>query len=392
LVVQVIWPDQAAQSGRTAGYGVLFLDLADDQRAFIGLTLDAIDRAQRAEAAAEAARRRMTPPKPRQRIPSSPLEPAAQTTRKRKLSAEGADLLRKLRTELEKLPTRTPFAVLGLEPDADAEATRNAFLQISKRSHPHVYARFDSPEINTAATELFIAYKRAYATARTLARPAARPSARAAATRTSVPDEIEMLPSATPSNPTPPPKRECISSKPSVANSEKPARASIPPPASPPAAARALAQQLGHQLPPRTSMPVVQRSAPQNRSAVVPLRASQPQGSISNSERVQDPRRTFDAEIALGSALKHLASSRFDQAEHELEQLCQLRPGHRDAQIWLRVCRARRLKAERKAELAQEEYRSVLELDPEHREALENVGPRRRRGGIGGKWFGGGDE
>src|SRR6185295_4257134 len=33
LVVQVIWPDQAAQSGRTAGYGVLFLDLADDQRA-----------------------------------------------------------------------------------------------------------------------------------------------------------------------------------------------------------------------------------------------------------------------------------------------------------------------------------------------------------------------
>jgi predicted Zn-dependent protease len=140
-------------------------------------------------------------------------------------------------------------------------------------------------------------------------------------------------------------------------------------------------------------MPVVQRSAPQNRSAVVPLRASQPQGSISNSERVQDPRRTFDAEIALGSALKHLASSRFDHAELELEQLCQLRPGHRDAQIWLRVCRGRRLKAERKAELAQEEYRAVLELDPEHREALENVGPRRRRGGgIGGKWFDGGDE
>ena len=48
LVVQVITREQAAQSGRTAGFGVLFLDLVDDQRAFIGLTLDALDRAARA--------------------------------------------------------------------------------------------------------------------------------------------------------------------------------------------------------------------------------------------------------------------------------------------------------------------------------------------------------
>jgi hypothetical protein len=228
---------------------------------------------------------------------------------------------------------------------------------------------------------------------RTLARPSAKPSARAAAPRTSIPHEIEMLPSATPSSLPPLLKSDCISSKPSATSSEKPARASIPPPASPPPAARALAQHLGHQLPPRVSMSPVLRSAPRDRSAVVPLRASQPQAAAPNSERSIDPRRTFDAEVALGSALKHLASSRFDHAELELEQLCQLRPGHRDAQIWLRVCRGRRLKAERKAELAQEEYRAVLELDPEHREALENVGPRRRRGGgIGGKWFDGGDE
>src|SRR5690349_9184663 len=48
LVVQVVTPEQAAQSGRSAGFGVLFLDLVDDQRAFIGLTLDALDRAPRA--------------------------------------------------------------------------------------------------------------------------------------------------------------------------------------------------------------------------------------------------------------------------------------------------------------------------------------------------------
>ena len=407
LVVQVITREQAALSGRIAGYGVLFLDLADDQRAYIGLTLDALDRAQRQALAAErelaAKARRLTPARPRQRIPSSPLEPTIYTKRKRKLSAEGADALRRLRTELEKLPTRTPFAVLGLEADSDAEATRDAFLRISKRCHPHVFARYDSPEINTAATELFIAYKRAYATARTLARPVSkRPSNRGPA--------MEPLPTASgaapalrggassappvPANASPaqaPRKPEDISAIPSPVD-DLPARPSAPAPAMPPPAARALAQQLGHQLPPRVSIPVVQRSAARDRSAVVPLRASIPSRAGNSSDRPQESRRTFDAEIALGSALKHLASSRFEQAQLELEQLCALRPGHRDSQIWLRLCRARRLKAERKPDAAIEEYRAVLELDPEHREALEHVGPRRKRGGLGGKWFGGDDE
>jgi hypothetical protein len=415
LVVQVITREQAAQSGRAAGYGVLFLDLADHQRAFIGLTLDALDRAQRdalaAQREAQAAQtRRLTPARARQRIPSSPLEPPIHTKRKRKLSVEGADVLRRLRTELEKLPTRTPFAMLGLEADADAEATRDAFLRISKRCHPHVYARYDSPEINTAATDLFIAYKRAYATARTLARPVSKrprsngpamealPTASSGAPIDNAPalrGGAPLSPSspATSSSPAQAPRKaECISAIPSPVD-DRPARPSAPPPASPPPAARALAQQLGQQLPPRASIATVQRSAPRDRSAVVPLRASVPTRAPGNpSERPQESRRTFDAEIALGSALKHLASSRFEQAELELEQLCTLRPGHRDSQIWLRVCRARRLKAERKPDLAIEEYRAVLELDPDHREALEHAGRRRKRGGLGGKWFGGDDE
>ena len=409
LVVQVITREQAVQSGRAAGFGVLFLDLADDQRAFIGLTLDALDRAARAQAqaqaAAAAARRRPSPPRPR--IPSSPLEPPVATTRKRKLSAEGTATLQRLRSEFEKLPTRSPSAVLGLEPTADAETARNAFLEISKRCHPHVYARFDSTEINTAATDLFIAYKRAYSTVRANTRSAAKPAAGtavAAGQRAAEPvasasaSAIQMDPPVgfELATPLPPRPETALRNGGSPAAVQAGAGDSSPPPARSsrptPAAARALAQ-LGQNLGGRIAVPSAQR-CPAREPAVTPRSSFNPQYSAVVSERPRTPERRgpADTEMALRAALKHLAGSRFDQAELELERLCELCPDHRDSQVWLHVCRARKLKAERRPDAAIEHYRAVLALDPQHREANEHVARGRKRGGVVGKWFSGDDE
>ncbi len=356
LVVQVITLEQAAQSGRKPGYGVLFLDLVDDQRAFIGLTLDALDRAERAAQAAQAAetRRRLTPTRPRPRIPSSPLEPPSIATRKRKLCAEGSETLRRLQTELQKLPARSPFAVLGLEQDADAETARLAYLTVSKRYHPHVYARFDSEEINTAATDLFIAYKRAYTTVRSSIRPPKQPSA----------------PTTTSAAPRP----------------ERPP--TLPPPAAVvPVIVKTEVTQQRHSIPVKHGPSPL---SPQLTRSSIPVRAP----AVTSDRPAQTGRRAaVDADMALSAALKHLAGSRFDQAELELERLCEQHPEHRDSQVWLHVCRARRLKAARRPEAALDHYRAVLAIDPEHREAIEHVGRGKKRGGgLVGKWFSGDDE
>ena len=322
------------------------------------------------------------------------------TTRKRKLSAEGTATLQRLRAELEKLPTRSPSAVLGLEPTADAETARTAFLEISKRCHPHVYARFDSSEINTAATELFIAYKRAYSAVRATTRSAPK-----AAAGTAVSTSSPSIEAAVPSAPAPAPVAlamdpavgfELATPLPPRAHSAvvsnggeaTPARRSSPPP--PPPGARALAQHLGQSFGGRVAIANAQRSPVRESAAVRSSLNPQAVAVVSDRPRAQE-RRAVDTEMALRAALKHLAGARYEQAELELEALCELCPEHRDSQVWLHVCRARRQKAAQRNDAALDHYRAVLALDPEHREAIEHVGRGKKRGGVG-KWFSGDDE
>lgn len=148
-VVQVVDAKRAKAEGRRPGYGLLFTSLEDDQRAFISLTLNALERWQRAEAKAQAAAR------PKSMKPAS--APVATGTPAHELKQIATDL----RAELAKLQGKTPWTVLGLEPDSLAGA-KEAFLRASKRFHPHKYARHNTPEITTLATEVFIAYKRSY--------------------------------------------------------------------------------------------------------------------------------------------------------------------------------------------------------------------------------------
>ncbi|MFI5309400.1 MAG: hypothetical protein ACHQ53_18740 [Polyangiales bacterium] len=140
-VVQVISEQRAATEARRAGFGILFVNLGDDHRAFIALTLDALHRQQQEQARAANAR--------------ATADLQAQRDRERE------ETLDRLRGELELLSGRAPWEVLGVVASATPETVRGAFLAASKRYHPHVFARFDCHEISAAATELFIAHKRA---------------------------------------------------------------------------------------------------------------------------------------------------------------------------------------------------------------------------------------
>jgi hypothetical protein len=156
-VVQVVDSKRAKAENRRPGYGLLFTSLEDDQRAFIGLTLDALDRWQRARAKAEAAARLAT--RPADRPPTVPsIKPPATTT----TPAERKQITADLRAELAKLQGKTAWTALGLEPDSPLHRAKEAFLHASKRFHPHKYARHNSAEITNLATEVFIAYKRSY--------------------------------------------------------------------------------------------------------------------------------------------------------------------------------------------------------------------------------------
>lgn len=73
------------------------------------------------------------------------------------------NIRQQLHTDLFERKQRDDYGVLDLARGADDEAIRAAYLTLSKRYHPHRYARFSSPEYRRLATELYVLVQRAYA-------------------------------------------------------------------------------------------------------------------------------------------------------------------------------------------------------------------------------------
>lgn len=108
-----------------------------------------------------------------------------------------------------------------------------------------------------------------------------------------------------------------------------------------------------------------------------------------------DPRarRIADAELLLASAVRHLAATRYEQAESELSRAAALAPERIDIAVFRHLCRARAHKAQGRPDESLAAYRKVLELDPQHREAREQLEvPGERRRGLVSKWLGRNDE
>lgn len=74
-----------------------------------------------------------------------------------------AEVRAELERELARLSRCDDLGVLGLEVTADDQTIRAAYLQLSKRFHPHRHARHGSDEIRRLATELYVVVQRAYA-------------------------------------------------------------------------------------------------------------------------------------------------------------------------------------------------------------------------------------
>jgi hypothetical protein len=194
-VVQVVDGKRARAEGRRPGFGLLFTSLEDDQRAFIGLTLDALTRARalprKAPSAPPPEPPSVAPPprppsvhppkspsttrsKSQTALPAATAAPApvvptaaaasVATARRRPVEDPVAikTIAAELRAELAKVQGKTAWTALGLEPDAPLLSAKETFLRLSKRFHPHKFARHNSSEVTKLATEVFIAYKRAY--------------------------------------------------------------------------------------------------------------------------------------------------------------------------------------------------------------------------------------
>lgn len=361
-VVQVISRERARSEGRNPGCGMLFVDLADDQRAWIGLTLAALSAPPPAAHPTVPAKptrddletRPSRPPGPRS-IPAtrsvvrSIVPQAARRVARTGGCGDRPDTVEQLERELAALQQKTPAAILGVAEGADAAAIHRAFLEMSKRYHPHAYAQYDDPKLTRLATELFIAHKRAFA--QLCPRPEPKPA------------RVQAAP-LIPSVPPPPPASVPTSSS-------APAPASLRP---------AKPAQFGPERGTGTA-PRPPDATPRDRTRTAP--AAVP------AKR----QRIADAEMAFAAGLKYLTANRFAEAEAELSRARELAPERPEAELWLRICRARKHKADGEHEAASAAYQAVLEIEADNREALEGANiERRKRPRLIQRLFGSGDD
>jgi tetratricopeptide (TPR) repeat protein len=302
-VVQVVSTARAKQENRRRGFGFLFTHMDETQRAALRQAIDA------AHAALRNASERA----------------AAQLAEERKLLA-------KLQGQLRELPS-APWSVLGVPQDADFETAQRAFFTASKRYHPHLFSRYELPEIKTTVTELFIAHKRAFSV---FDKARQRSAARATGSGFNGP-----LANASASG-----------SPASTGGSQRPKDARATP-------AHGLAR---------------------------PLASLRPEAPIS---------RAAELERLLSTGVKCLAQNRFDEAESALTRALELDHDSENARVWLLITQARRAKAGGDVLYAVERYFEVLTLDPKHHEALAETKKHAKDApgkGLLGRLFGSGDK
>lgn len=67
-----------------------------------------------------------------------------------------------LNAQLFELQRSDDYEVLGLDRTADDEALRLAYLELSKRYHPHRFAKYRSAEASRLANEIYVCVQAAY--------------------------------------------------------------------------------------------------------------------------------------------------------------------------------------------------------------------------------------
>ena len=71
-------------------------------------------------------------------------------------------IVAELTVQLFELQRSDDFEVLGIDRTADDEALRLAYLELSKRYHPHRFAKHRSAEVSRLANEIYVCVQAAY--------------------------------------------------------------------------------------------------------------------------------------------------------------------------------------------------------------------------------------
>jgi hypothetical protein len=166
--VHAVSVERAAREGHRPGFGFVFIGLTGEDRAWIGRSLAAL---------ADPPRVAHHPAPPAAAAP--PVVQSRANQRRQHWAEQRPKMIARLERELVAIEGKSPWALLGIDPEADRATAHTAFLKRCKRYHPHAFARFDCPEISRMATQLFIAHKRAYTklTASLPPAPASKPPA-----------------------------------------------------------------------------------------------------------------------------------------------------------------------------------------------------------------------
>src|SRR5262249_7248761 len=95
------------------------------------------------------------------RAASAPVE-ETEPTEESHTSAAERDLESALEEELRGLRQMNPFQVLGLPVDTTDDAVRRAFIELSKKYHPDLFARFENERGRQLANDIFVTIRDAY--------------------------------------------------------------------------------------------------------------------------------------------------------------------------------------------------------------------------------------
>ena len=109
--------------------------------------------------------RRGEPVTPARKLPATKPSPVADTLsfeQGRELVAAEAELVGALQTELATFSKLNPFQILDVGIEADDEAVRVAFGELSKRYHPDRFVRYQSDVVSHLAEELFVRARNAF--------------------------------------------------------------------------------------------------------------------------------------------------------------------------------------------------------------------------------------
>lgn len=259
-------------------------------------------------------------------------------------SSGGVDLASRLKAELGRLKAVDPFKALGLPQNADGEAVRRAFLNLTKIRHPNRFAR-ESAEIRDVANELFLVIRRAYDV---LSSEEGRKQWRERLGAGSVDRTPTPQPAPQPKTPAPAPA---------------PA-----PPVSPPPVARP------QTVPPARRMPTTP-----------PVTGRPPEEVQAMLESVRTRGQRLDDALAL------LARGKYREAREALFQIAAEDPQSKRTRVQLHLAWGLEHLSESRPAEAQRELERAVALDPECQEAqqaLRKAQEQQKKGGLFGKLFG----